>query len=93
MAVCCRKMPLAETTWPPKYRRKGQDRWAQNEIPALIAFGDLDARAPFRERKTEFEPATSHWHGGFIHRPRQTQFSDVPFRLRLVHQIRLNSPL
>lgn len=25
MAVRCRKLPLAKTTWPPKFRRKGRD--------------------------------------------------------------------
>jgi hypothetical protein len=37
MAVCCRKLRLAETTWPPKYRRKSRDRRARNELPALTA--------------------------------------------------------
>ena len=36
MAVCCKKLPLAETTWPPKYRRKGCEWSARNELVGLV---------------------------------------------------------
>jgi predicted MFS family arabinose efflux permease len=40
--VCCKKLPSAETTWPPKYRRTGCDHKARNELVALPAAGIPD---------------------------------------------------
>ena len=34
IAVCCRKVPLAEATWPAKYSRNGFERSARN-VPRL----------------------------------------------------------
>ena len=43
IAVCCKKVPLAETTWPPKYRRNDRDRRARNELPPLVLVAPASA--------------------------------------------------
>ena len=57
MAVCCKKVPLAETTWPAKYRRKGWDRRARKEFRRVARGGGAIARGAASE--TVAEPSRS----------------------------------
>ena len=61
MAVCCKKLPLAETTWPPKYRRKGWECSARNELVALVV-GTAPAAATGPDSGMAARPSRSMEH-------------------------------